>query len=200
MKGNTLEQDALTALASAKTLSLQLGVTYKQVVDLIRTGFVNPQLNALVVLDKLGVEVADVFTYKNNEQLPSQSNLTKEQAALAEEVKAFKAKLEELSQTFQGFDAVAWLDQSWQQKVFDKILVLADPDTGCNFDLTTLRHADGTAVGGLLRFFLRPALPDLHRRRRKVSHSDFSNHADHRADDRHPDPSRKGAGPSRSPS
>src|SRR6185369_16457963 len=52
------QQDALTALASAKTLSLQLGVTYKQVVDLIRTGFVNPQLNALVVLDKLGVEVA----------------------------------------------------------------------------------------------------------------------------------------------
>ncbi len=36
------QQDALTALASAKTLSRQLGVTYKQVVDLVRTGFVIP--------------------------------------------------------------------------------------------------------------------------------------------------------------
>lgn len=143
------QQDALTALSSAKTLSRQLGVTYKQVVDLVRTGFVNPELNALVVLQKLGVQVTDVFFFKNNEQLLQQSTLTKEEAALVEELKAFKAKLEAFSTAFPGFNAVDWLNEAWQQKVFDKVLVLADPDTGCNFDLTTLRFADGTSVDAL---------------------------------------------------
>lgn len=143
------QQGALTALASAKTLARRLGVSYKQLIELVRTGFVNPQLDALVILQKLGVEVADVFTYKNNQQLLQQSTLTAEEAALVNELQAFKDRLDELSTTFEGFNAADWLDQSWQQNLFDKILVLADPDTGCNFDATTLRYADGTSVDAL---------------------------------------------------
>lgn len=143
------QQAALAALASAKTLSRQLGVTYKQIVELVKTGFVNPKLDALVILQKLGVTVSDVFTYKNNEHLFTENTLTQEEAALLEELKAFKARLDEMSASFPGFNAINWLNQSWQQDVFDKILVLADPDTGCNFDLTTLRYADGTNVDAI---------------------------------------------------
>jgi hypothetical protein len=38
----------------------------------------------------------------------------------------------------------ARLEEELQAIPFGEILVLADPDTGCNFDLTTLRYADGT--------------------------------------------------------
>jgi hypothetical protein len=145
------QQAALTALASAKTLSRQLGVSYKQLLELVRTGFVNPELDALVVLQKLGVEVTDVFTYKNNEQLleANKEDLSDQELALWNDLDAFRTRLEELSDTFTGFDAVQWLNQSWQQNVFDKVLVLADPDSGCNFDQTTLRYADGTSADAL---------------------------------------------------
>jgi hypothetical protein len=141
-------QDALAALASAKTLSLRLGLSYKQLVELVRTGFVNPQLNALVILGKLGVEVSDVFTYKSNEDLPLQdkNSLSDEQLLLLGELNAFDQRLEDMAAAFPSFDVKTWLDDAWQQKLFDKVLVLADPDAGCNFDATTLRYADGTDV------------------------------------------------------
>lgn len=142
------QQDALGALASAKTLSLRLGLSYEQLVELLRTGFVNPRLDALVILGKLGVEVSDVFTYKSNEALLSQdeATLSDEQRELLGELKAFGQRLEDMAAAFPGFDVDAWLDDAWQQKLFDKALVLADPDAGCNFDATTLRYADGTDV------------------------------------------------------
>jgi hypothetical protein len=145
------ETEALAALASAKTLSRRLGVSYKQLIELVRTGFVNPRLDALVILQKLGVEISDVFTYKNNEALlaADESTLTAEELSLVQELKAFQQRLTDLATTFPAFDAAAWLDQAWQGNVFDKALVLADPDAGCNFDATTLRYADGTSVDGL---------------------------------------------------
>src|SRR3712207_8949838 len=42
-----------------------------------------------------------------------------------------------------GRDFKSWLNDELQNNSFDDILVLADPDAGCNFDLTTLRYADG---------------------------------------------------------
>ena len=146
------ENEALTALASAKTLSRRLGVSYKQVVELVRTGFVNPRLNALVVLQKLGVDISDVFRYKNNEALLSQdeSTLSPEELKLFKELEAFRQRLLDLSAAYAPFDAVAWLNQAWQDHLFDEALVLADPDGGCNFDATILRHADGTSVDGFV--------------------------------------------------
>lgn len=151
--GNTASQNqqaALTALGSAKTLARCLGVSYKQVIELVRTGFVNPKLDALVILQKLDVEIGDVFSYENNKALLSKdpATLSAQELSLVQELNAFQQRLGDLGATF-TFDAVAWLDQAWQDKLFDKVLVLADPDTGCNFDATTLRYADGTSVDAL---------------------------------------------------
>ncbi|MDT7690129.1 MAG: hypothetical protein QOE46_2888 [Acidobacteriota bacterium] len=145
------QQDALTALASAKTLARCLGLSYKQLIDLVRAGFVNPRLETLVVLRKLGVEVEDVFRYKTNEGLLSadESSLTQQQLGLLAELKAFQQRLDALAITFPSFDAAAWLDEAWQGNLFDEVLVLADPDTGCDFEATTLGYADGTAVDAL---------------------------------------------------
>src|SRR5262249_42560539 len=45
--GYEKDHDAITALASAKTLSRRLSVTYKDLVKVVTTGFVNPGLNGV---------------------------------------------------------------------------------------------------------------------------------------------------------
>ena len=144
------QQAALAALASAKTLARCLGVSYKQVIELVRTGFVNAKLDALVILQKLGVEIGDVFNYENNKTLleKSEADLSAQELSLVPELNAFRQRLDDLAATF-TFDAAGWLDQAWQDNVFDKVLVLADSDAGCNFDSTTLRYADGTSSDAL---------------------------------------------------
>ncbi len=138
--GYDTETGALAALKFAKTLSRRLGVTYKELIDIAQTGFVNPQLDKLVVLRKLGVSTEDVFRYKGHAVY---------QAFTADERTAFEQRLDDLTEKFNqsgdspGFNARTWLDTAWQNGDFNRILVLADPDTGCNFDQTILRHANG---------------------------------------------------------
>jgi hypothetical protein len=122
---------ALTALASAKTLADRLGVSYVEIVALVKTGFVNPALAPLVALGKLGIDIEDVLRYKGQPGYPAFS---------AEEQAGFAAKLG---------GAGAWLDATWAAGAFARALVLQDPDAGCGFDQTVLCHADGTAAGAI---------------------------------------------------
>lgn len=137
-------------LNSAKALSRRLGVTYKELVDIVRTGFVNPKLDALVVLDKLDVAMADVLFYKEHKGLLTQnaSSLSPADRQRLAELKAFEQRLEDLSQAFQAseFNAKSWVNEQLQTNAFDDILVLADLDAGCNFDETTLRYVSGQAA------------------------------------------------------
>ncbi|HCT79163.1 MAG TPA: hypothetical protein DGT23_21920, partial [Micromonosporaceae bacterium] len=119
---------ALTELRNAKALSRRLGVTYKQLVSLVRSNFVNPKLHTLVALRRLGIDVEDVLRYKEQPGYPPFS---------AEEKTEFAAHVADKGGT-------AWLEQTWTSGEFGKVLVLADPDAGCGFDHTTLRYADGT--------------------------------------------------------
>ena len=48
---------------SAKTLSRRLGVTYKEIAELVETSFVNPHLSALT-FSRLGISAEDLFRYK----------------------------------------------------------------------------------------------------------------------------------------
>lgn len=134
------EPDALNPvppeLSSAKTLARRLGVTYKEIVELVCTGFVNPRLETLVTLRKLGLDIEDVMRYKEKPGFPAFS---------AEESAVFEAKLG-------GTAGVAWLNQAWTDGAFENILVLSDPNAGCGFETTTLRFVDdedGTEVDSL---------------------------------------------------
>jgi hypothetical protein len=137
-------------LNSAKVLSQRLGVSYKELVELVRTGFINPQLEKLVILRKLrldandfGIDVDEVFRYKGQQPYP---------AFTSEEQKAFKQRLQTLTDKFStiGFKAETWLDTAWSNGEFNQILVLFDPNAGCNFDLTTLRYANGSPADALV--------------------------------------------------
>lgn len=132
------EQNARDALKSAKTLADRLGVTYKELVELVQTGFVNPRLSALVTLHKLGIAVSDVCRLKKH---PGYPPLT------ADEEAAFKDTLAQCAAKFQpAFDAARWLDDTWAAGTFNQVLLLKDPDAGCSFDETLVVRADGTAA------------------------------------------------------
>ncbi len=129
--------EATSALASAKTLAQTLGVSYRELINIVTTGFVNPGLNDLIVLRKLGVSVEDVFRY---EKAPHYTHFSAEERAIFERHLHLKTAALHVA----SFDARAWLDSAWHNGDFNRVLVLADPDTGCSFDQTILRHANGS--------------------------------------------------------
>jgi hypothetical protein len=120
---------AFAALPSAKELAHRLGVAYEELVDLVRTGFVNPRLDTLVTLHKLRIDATHAIAYKEGK-------------LSSEESTAFAALLVK-----EG--AATWLDDVWSRGDLAKVLVLADPAAGCDFARTTLRHGNGDAATDL---------------------------------------------------
>jgi Neuraminidase-like domain len=128
---------ALGELTSAKTLSRKLGLTYAEVVALVESTFVNPNLASLAILRRLGLDARDVQRYESDPTFP------------ADERAAFEKKLADLTAQFpgSGFDAKAWLNGAWNDKKFSRVVVLRDPDAGCSFDKTTVTYLDTAADG-----------------------------------------------------
>ena len=179
-EATTAATDAVTKqrvdLNSAKALSRRLGVTYKELVELVQTAFVNPKLDRLVVLYKLGVSISSVrfcrdaqnkALYDQNQDLldpamPLGQRRPKERAVLTaagqarfdalsqddwqtiNEIEAFEGRLDEFGAKF-GLTR-AQTSAELQGIPFDQVLVLADPDAGCDFDATILRYAGGQAA------------------------------------------------------
>ncbi|ETP66943.1 hypothetical protein G159_19950 [Planococcus glaciei CHR43] len=125
-KPGDTEVATFAALKSAKTLARRLDVTYKELAELIKTRFINPNLYTLGMLRKLDIELIDVFRYKKH---PDYKFLSIDEEA-------------EMEKRLDHFDAKQWLNESWDKHEFDNILVLRDPDTGGNFDSTTICYAN----------------------------------------------------------
>lgn len=150
--GYSSEADALKpdALKSARTLARRLGVSYKELDQVVRTTFVNPEIDHWVILRKLGVDVVDVLRYYTGRGLPDFST---------DELTNFQGRLDALTNRFKprdpSFDAKAWIDHADQKTKINGVLVLVNPKLECNFELTTLRYGDSAATGGNSLDFLR---------------------------------------------
>ena len=124
-------------LVSAKALARRLSVSYTELVELVRSRFVNPKLDALVTLHKLHIDVDTALRYKKR-------------SLSADEQQTFEQRLQQLTTQFNptldpnGFNAQNWLDTTVETADFNQILILADEDASCNFDKTELQRADGT--------------------------------------------------------
>ncbi len=165
-------------LNSAKALARRLGVTYKEITEIVQTGFVNPELNKLSLLYKLGVSVGDARLYRDykafyeqNQDLVGQERSVLQPAdqqrfdelahkipdtpftgwEIVNELAEFEQRLKNLADEFNI--SLDDLQTDIQAIPFDRVLVLADPDAGCNFDQTILRYADGTQTDAIV--FLR---------------------------------------------
>jgi hypothetical protein len=121
---------ALTALRSAKTLSKRLGVSYKELVELVKTSFVNPKIAGLSVLERLGMDLGDVFGYMTGTLSPGERS-------------TIEASLTRFDRRYSPFQSRGWLTEQWQEGTFADALVLHDSTAACNFDETELCYADG---------------------------------------------------------
>ena len=167
--GDLLVFDAAGALRSAKALARRLGVTYRELVDVVRSGFANPKLAELALLQKLNVGIHSVVLWRdlptrtlyaqNKDLLDKQRRdltpadqqrfdaLTTSQWDALKEFQSFERRL--VDHAAKHGIATADLEAALQAIALDEILVLADPDAGCDFDLTTLRYASGRAADAI---------------------------------------------------
>lgn len=154
-------------LNSAKTLSRRLGVSYKEIVEIIQTRFVNPNLANLVILQKLGITTQDVMFYNKHKDFYNINRdlLGKKRADLSpenqkrfdalnregwdrlNEIQEFENRLDNLAAKYpsSGINIKDWMKNKLEARAFDNILVLADQNSSCNFDSTTLCYANGKA-------------------------------------------------------
>jgi hypothetical protein len=162
-------------LNSAKALARRLGVSYQEITAIVQTAFVNPGLSALTLLYKLDVTIAGARTYIDKKALYDQNRdlVGKRRADLAaadqqrfdeltkslgndsaltgwdivNEVDSFERRLSDLATSFNT--PLNELRTAIRAIPFGKVLVLAAPDAGCNFDQTRLQYADGKKVDGI---------------------------------------------------
>jgi hypothetical protein len=129
-------------LKSAANLSRLLGLSYQQLTDLVEAGFLNPDLYRLVFqFNRFGIDIDDAFSYTGQAGYPAMS---------AADKTAFEAGLQSITARYKAqnpgstFDAKTWLAGLLPAGTSGQVLVLASPDSGCDFTNTTLQHADGT--------------------------------------------------------
>jgi len=129
-------------LSSAQNLAQVLGLTYQQLTDLLTTGFLNPALYPLIFqFRRFGIEMSDAFSYTGQPGYPPLTNLAAFEAQLA----AITARYKALNPA-SSFDAATWLKNLLSADYSRQVLVLADPDSGCNFAATTLQYADNSTA------------------------------------------------------
>ncbi len=126
--------DAATAraeLVNAKTLARCLGVSYRELGNLVNSWFVNPDLDRLGLLRKAGLETTDLMRYYGVNGVPPFD---------AKEKVAFEERLTDLGADYGVYNIKGWLDNGFAGHAFDRVLVLANPDTSCSFAHTVLRY------------------------------------------------------------
>lgn len=109
------------SLRNAKTLARRLGVSYAELVELIRTRFINPEIEALITFNRLGVDVHTLDRYFGEGTPLSDASRTEFEASLK-------------AQGIQVND----LRPLRTSNIRRTTLVLKSPSVGCDFGLTTL--------------------------------------------------------------
>jgi hypothetical protein len=135
-------------LSSAKNLSRLLGVTYQELADLLKTGFLNPKLYPLLYqFERFGISMSDAFSYTGQPGYPVMTDVTAFEASLLKITNQYKALNPSTS-----FDAKVWIKNILPANYSTGVLVLATSGSGCNFGTTTLQCADNKTAATPLDF------------------------------------------------
>ncbi|MDT4292018.1 neuraminidase-like domain-containing protein [Methylomonas sp. MO1] len=108
-------------LRNAKTLARRLGVSYEELVELIRTRFINPEIEVLISLNRLGVDAHLLDRYFGEGTPLSPASRSELEASLS----AQGIQVDELRFMRTG-------------DIRRSTLLLQSPSVGCDFSLTSL--------------------------------------------------------------
>lgn len=131
-------------LHGARTLARRLGVTYKELVDIVRTRFVNPELHQVSLLWRLGIDPSDALEYLHPTGSPDQWATNqrdfedKIESVLAE--MGSDLELANVIEQIRALDTTSTAESPYT--AFQRTLVLRDTSAQCRFDETFLRFAD----------------------------------------------------------
>jgi hypothetical protein len=135
-------------LSVAENLSQLLGISYQDLTNLLKTGFLNPKLYPLIFqFERFGISMSDAFSYTGQPGYPALSNVPAFEASLQTITNQYKTQ--NPSTTFQ---AKTWLQGSLPTNYSKGVLVLATPSSGCDFNATTLQYADNATATTPLDF------------------------------------------------
>ncbi len=162
-----------TDLNSAKSLSRRLGITYKELVEIIKTGFINPVLHENELLKKIRIGINDLRFYLNDQNtsvydqnkwiiVKDRNRMTSEERNMFDRI---PSKELETTSRIHFIERRIWsasenlgsefdktkrkLEESNNSESFRMVLLLKDADAGCNFDETTIGYAgqsDGVSI------------------------------------------------------
>ncbi|HEX7955515.1 MAG TPA: hypothetical protein VF508_01145, partial [Pyrinomonadaceae bacterium] len=132
------EPDAVAALSNVKGFARRVGVTFEEVVSILRTRFVNPDAHLLPKLERLGVPVAMLAKLKTNNDAATNAEFDAllPAGALAPDPAEY------------GGDIKTWVKSPSNYARIMGLITLTgaadDPDP-CNFDTLEFRHAQPAA-------------------------------------------------------
>ncbi|SOD42217.1 neuraminidase-like domain-containing protein [Nitrosovibrio sp. Nv4] len=128
---NSVSRPAASSLRNAKTLSRRLGVSYEELVEILRTRFINPEIEKLIALKRVGVDPNTIDRYFGSGDPLNEADKSGLEADL-------------LAQGLRPADLAPLRTEAMRNAT----LVLSAPAAGCDFAQATLA------------FDLAPAAPD----------------------------------------
>ncbi len=137
----TPDADVLAMLDNAKLFSRRVGITYEQLVEILRTRFVNPNSHLIPKLERLGVPFATLKALKGGTITDA----------------AFDALLPPgLDPVQYGGNIKAWVRDNDNYSRIMSLLTFtnpADPEDVCSFDKVELRYSNPDASANQIRPF-----------------------------------------------
>lgn len=137
----TVDADVRAVLDNAKSFCRRAEITYEQLVEILRTRFVNPNSHLIPKLERLGVPFATLKALKDG-------------AITDVEFDALVAP--GLDPAHYGGDIKAWVKDNDNYARIMSLLTLtnpADPEDVCIFDAVELRYSNPNAAANKLRIF-----------------------------------------------
>jgi len=128
----TSEAAVIAALSNAQAFTRRVGISYEEIVDILRTRFVNPSADLVPKLEKLRMPFETLKAFKDDTLTPAQFDDLLPKVTDAPDPAAY------------GGDIKAWVKNDANFARIMKLITLTDP-TGandpCNFATLEFRHA-----------------------------------------------------------
>ncbi len=138
---STTDAQVLAKLSNVKTFTRRVGLTYEELVEILKTQFVNPGLTLIPRLEHLGVSFSTLKDYKDG-------RLTDEE---------FEALLpQRVNRAKYNGNVEAWVKNDRNYDRFMSLITIANPTEDedlCNFDMLEFRYTNPDEDANRLRGF-----------------------------------------------
>jgi len=144
-KPGTSDNDVLASLSNVKAFTRRVEISYEEIVDILKTRFVNPNSTLVPKLEELGVPFLTLKALKDS--------------AMSDDDEAkFDELISKVDASHYGGDIKAWVTDDANYARIMGLITLTDPtgeDNPCSFDKVEFRYANPVPTNTLRLFEFR---------------------------------------------